>query len=129
MDSIIVQLPAESDPLRSTAALVLSSARAVPLWTSRGMLDMAADLAVTARVNLEWEDARKRMPMDVVEVVSWAVRDAERLIEGAKLPPYSKPSELSALKVALAELRQVIESHEDDRGGGAGPSRQASAPG
>lgn len=129
MEPIRVKLPEPSDPLRSTAALVLSSARAVPLWTSRGMLAMAADLAVTARVNLEWEDARTRMPMDVVEAVSWAVRDAEKLIEGDRVPAYSVPSERSALKVALAELRQVIESYEDDRGGGSAPSRQASEPG
>lgn len=129
MEPILVKLPEPSDPLRSTAALVLSSARAVPLWTSRGMLAMAADLAVTARVNLEWEDARKRMPMDVVEVVSWAVRDAEKLIEGDGLPPYSVPSERSALRVALAQLKQVVESYEHDRGGGPAPSHQASEPG
>lgn len=119
MDPVVVKLPDLPDPLRSTAALILSSARGVQLWTSRGMLEMAADLAITARVNLEWEEARQRLPMDVVEVVLWNIRDTERLITDGKLPPHCKPDELSSLEAELSELRRVVEEYEQRRGGGA----------
>jgi hypothetical protein len=119
VDPVVVKLPDSSDPLRSTAALIVSSARGIPLWTSRGMLAMAADLAITARVNLEWEEARQRLPMDVVEVVLWSVRETEGLISDGNLPPHGKPDELPGLKAELSELRQVVEEYERFRGGGA----------
>ena len=60
VEHVVVHFPPADDPLRSTAALILSSARGIPLWTSRGMLSTAVELAITARVNLEWGEARKR---------------------------------------------------------------------
>lgn len=130
MEPVVVHLPPADDPLRSTAALILSSARGIPLWTSRGMLSTAEELAITARVNLEWGEARKRLPMDVIEVVSWAIRDTEKLIQGESLPPYSKPSELPGLRAALSDLRRVVESYENDRGGGlTRPGNQTPEPG
>ncbi len=116
---MVVHLPPADDPLRSTAGLILSSARGIPLWTERGMLDMAAELAITARVNLEWGEAKKRLSLNIVDVVLWAVRDAEAMIAGDKLPPYSKSQEAPALRAALADLRTVVESYERERGGGA----------
>ena len=44
MKPVLVHLPPVNDPLRSTASLILSSARGIPMWTERGMLGMAEEL-------------------------------------------------------------------------------------
>lgn len=92
------------------------------------MLSMAEELAITARVNLEWGEARKRLSLNIIDVVLWAIRDTEQMLAHDHLPPYSKPQEAQALRAALAELRTVVESYERERGGGPAPSRQASEP-
>lgn len=76
----------------------MSSARGISVWTQRGMLGMAEELAITTRVNMEWSEAKARLPMDVVEVVLWAIRDTDSSsrVGGTKLPPYSKPRNFPA---------------------------------
>jgi len=87
------------------------------------MLSMAEELAITARVNLEWGEAKRRLSLNIIEVVLWAIRDTEQMLAEDKLPPYSKPQEAPPLRAALAELRAVVESYERERGGGAAEKR------